>query len=165
MIQSSWNVHTSDHLTHCKHFVRKSSFLSFCCRHPAYSINGILGIPQATSDANDNLLKRKREEDEDTRVEEVFAHLVFVELLHFSDPRAVWRRSTRGLGPSTPPPTCSRWAMALWVNRGMGPIIQGFISGLFSTVCIDRLCQWESMMATLSPGLKHQCTMEKSQQI
>ena len=41
------------------------------CRHPAYSINGILGIPQATSDANDNLLKRKREEDEDTRGEEV----------------------------------------------------------------------------------------------
>jgi len=39
-------------------------------RHPAYSINGILGIPQATSDANDNLLKRKREEDEDTRGEE-----------------------------------------------------------------------------------------------
>ena len=54
---------------------------------------------------------------------------------------------------------------ALWFNRGMGPKIQGFISGLFSTVCIDRLCQWESMMATLSPGLKHQCTMEKSQQI
>ena len=42
-----------------------------CCRHPAYSINGILGIPQATSDANDNLLKRKREDDEDTRGEEV----------------------------------------------------------------------------------------------
>ena len=43
--------------------------------------------------------------------------------------------------------------------------IQSFISGLFSTVCIDRLCQWESMMVTPSPGLKHQCTMEKSQQI
>ena len=42
-----------------------------CCRHPAYSINGILGIPQATSDANDNLLKRKRDDDEDTRGEEV----------------------------------------------------------------------------------------------
>ena len=54
---------------------------------------------------------------------------------------------------------------ALWFNRGMGPKIQGFISGLFSTVCIDRLCQGESMMVTLSPGLKHQCTMEKSQQI
>ena len=38
-------------------------------------------------------------------------------------------------------------------NRGMGPRIQGFKSGLFSTVCIDRLCQWESMMVTLSPGL------------
>ena len=55
--------------------------------------------------------------------------------------------------------------IALWFKRGMGPKIQGFISGLFSTECIDRLCQWESMMATLSPGLKHQCTMEKSQQI
>ena len=52
---------------------------------------------------------------------------------------------------------------ALWFNRG--PKIRGFISGLFSTVCIDRLCQWESMMVTLSPGLEHQCTMEKSQQI
>ena len=55
--------------------------------------------------------------------------------------------------------------IALWFNRGMGPRIQGFISGLFSTVCIDRLCQRESMMVTLSPGLKHQCTMEKTQQI
>ena len=54
---------------------------------------------------------------------------------------------------------------ALWFNRGMGPKIQGFISGLFPTVSIDRLCQWESIMATLSPGLKHQCTMEKTQQI
>ena len=53
----------------------------------------------------------------------------------------------------------------LWFNRGMSPKIQGFISGLFSKVCIDRLCQWESMMATLSPGLKHQCTMDKLQQI
>ena len=43
------------------------------CRHPAYSINGILGIPQppTASDANDNLLKRKRDDDEDTRGEEV----------------------------------------------------------------------------------------------
>ena len=49
-------------LSHCHHP---------CCRHPAYSINGILGIPQATSDANDNLLKRKRDDDEDTRGEEV----------------------------------------------------------------------------------------------
>jgi len=42
-------------------------------RHPAYSINGILGIPQppTASDANDNLLKRKRDDDEDTRGEEV----------------------------------------------------------------------------------------------
>ena len=55
--------------------------------------------------------------------------------------------------------------LALWFKRGMGPKIQGFISGLFSTVCIDRLCQRESTMVTLSPGLKHQCTMEKSQQI
>ena len=54
---------------------------------------------------------------------------------------------------------------ALWFKRGMGPKNQGFIFGLFSTVCIDRLCQRESMMVTLSPGLKHQCTMEKSQQI
>ena len=54
-------------------------------------------------------------------------------------------------------------AVALWFNRGMGPKIQGFISGLFSTVCIDRLCQRESMMVTLSPGLKHQCTIEKTQ--
>ena len=52
---------------------------------------------------------------------------------------------------------------ALWFNRAMGPKIQGFISGLFSTVCIDRLCQWESMLVTLSPGLKHQCTIEKTQ--
>ena len=52
-----------------------------------------------------------------------------------------------------------------WFNRGMGPKIQGFISGLFSTVFTDRLFQQESMMVTLSPGLKHQCTMEKSQQI
>ena len=54
---------------------------------------------------------------------------------------------------------------ALWFNRGMGPKIQGFISGLSSTVCIGRLCQGESMMVTLSPGFKHQCTMEKSRQI
>ena len=54
---------------------------------------------------------------------------------------------------------------ALWFNRGMGPKIQGFISGLFSTVCIDRLCQGESMMVTLSPGLKQQSTVEKTQQI
>ena len=33
-------------------------------RHaPTYSINGILGIHQATADANDNLMKRKREDD------------------------------------------------------------------------------------------------------
>ena len=54
-------------------------------------------------------------------------------------------------------------AIALWFNRGVGPKIQSFISGLFSTVCIDRLCQRESMMVTLSPGRKHQCTMEKTQ--
>ena len=54
---------------------------------------------------------------------------------------------------------------ALWFNRGMGSKIQGFISGLSSAMCIDRLCQRESMMVTLSPGLKHQCTMEKSPQI
>ena len=54
---------------------------------------------------------------------------------------------------------------ALWFNKGMGPKIQGFISGLFSTMCIDRLCQRESMMVTLSPDLKHQCTMKKTQQI
>ena len=38
---------------------------------------------------------------------------------------------------------------ALWFNRGVGPKIQGFISGLFSSVCIDRLYQGESMMVTL----------------
>ena len=51
----------------------------------------------------------------------------------------------------------------LWFNMGMDPKIQAFKSGLFSTLCIDRLCQRESMTVTLSPGLKHQCTMEKSQ--
>ena len=35
----------------------------------------------------------------------------------------------------------------------MGPKIQGFISGLFSTVYIDRFCQRESMMVTLFPAL------------
>ena len=30
-------------------------------RHPSYSINGILGIQQA--DANDNLMKRKRDDE------------------------------------------------------------------------------------------------------
>ena len=30
-------------------------------RHPTYSINGILGIQQA--DANDNLMKRKRDDE------------------------------------------------------------------------------------------------------
>ena len=54
---------------------------------------------------------------------------------------------------------------ALWFNRGIDPKLQGFMSGLFSTVRIGRLFQWESMMVTLSPGIKHQCTMEKSQQI
>ena len=54
---------------------------------------------------------------------------------------------------------------ALWFNRGMGPKIQGFIFGLFPTMFIDRLCQRESMITTMSPGFKHQCTMEKSQQI
>ena len=68
--------------------------------------------------------------------------------------------SFRWLQCSTPWPTA-----ALWFNRGMGPKLQGFLSGLISTVCIYRLCQRESMMATLSPGLKHQCTMEKTQQI
>ena len=38
--------------------------------------------------------------------------------------------------------------IALWFNRGVGSKIQGFISGLFSAMCIDRLCQRESMMVT-----------------
>ena len=61
--------------------------------------------------------------------------------------------------------TCIKGIIALWFKRALGPKIQGFISGLFFTVCIDRLCQSESMMAKLSPGLKHQCTMEKTQKI
>jgi len=34
-------------------------------RHPAYSINNILGMPQP--DANENILKRKRDDDDETR--------------------------------------------------------------------------------------------------
>ena len=52
--------------------------------------------------------------------------------------------------PTRDPPIGPR-PHPLRFNRGMGPKIQGFISGLFSTVYIDRLC----MMTTLSPGLKH----------
>jgi hypothetical protein len=44
--------------------------LTLSPRHPAYSINGILGIPQpAAADANDNLLKRKRDEEPESEAE------------------------------------------------------------------------------------------------
>ena len=38
--------------------------------HPAYSINNILGMHQAqAADANENILKRKREEDGEDRMQ------------------------------------------------------------------------------------------------
>merc|ERR1711892_1519001 len=36
-------------------------------RHPAYSINNILGMHQPTADANENILKRKRDDEDETR--------------------------------------------------------------------------------------------------
>ena len=48
--------------------------------------------------------------------------------------RAILTRASLG-APYTPLPSA---ILALWFNRGMGPKIQDFISGFFSTVCIGR---------------------------
>ena len=49
--------------------------------------------------------------------------------------------ATRDNTPTLETTTNSRKTVdtPLWFKRGMGPKIQGFISGLFSTVCINFL--------------------------
>ena len=80
-------------------------------RHPSYSINNILGVQQAP-DANENILKRKRDDD---GMKEIEFKLIFY-FLTFSIQRrtrtlpASWSRCSSERGPSTARPTTPPWS-------------------------------------------------------